>query len=265
MPLTSRMSAHRFRPGRWRLWLVLLPLLGLGSGGAGEAWQVDFDGQIPGQWPEKWRVDWGEKREDIFMIDNTSRLSGENSLLIDRATGKDFTHLKLIRTDLPDLDQGWACFSFAFRIEGPASRSEISFEIGDAHPRQVAKVVVGLRGWGPTVHLYPNCLPTWSDNWNGLRELGHYQTGRWNRVTLFLPTQGGGQKLGYGRLEVRQANGEWELVGREQIPCQARHYRQAIIYIPAKNDGFRLWVDDLRLTPAEPQPETGPLGTAPRK
>jgi hypothetical protein len=110
-------------------------------------------------------------------------------------------------------------------------------------------VVFSLRGWGPSIHLYPNVLAhSWTQNWEGKREICQWQTGAWHRIRLFLPSQGTDLAAVHGLVERRGADGTWAQVGKPQrVPAQALQDPTLHGYLcTAGTVGYALFLDDLQ-------------------
>ena len=207
-----------------------------------------FEEQTPGTIPAGWNVGWGDIGDDLCRVTNIRAVEGRQSMWLDRRHGTNHEPFKLTRT-VPDIPDGWAEFSFCMFVDGKAADVSFTVEIGGTHPDQSAKVVVGLRGWGPDIYLYPNALSTWTENWEAKTVMASYEPHQWYRVTLYLPTRGGGQKEGHGLVERAEKNG-WKRVGSVRtIPCTPpkKQFEHLSVIVDQNKRDFELFFDEFSL------------------
>ncbi len=229
----------------WILWLCW-PLAAAEPPADKPVAACDFEDRLPGQAPAGWQLTYGSQEDELFQLSNLRHLSGRNSLLLDRASGQTYAATKF-SLPLPDLSRGYAELELGFLIEG--SQANLTLEVGGVHPRQAVKVVLGLRGQGPNIHLYPNFSENWSENWAKKILLGQYQEQVWYRLRLFLPVDNSLPPVAYGLVERRDPAGEWHREGRVgTVPCQPDWSRRPCLSICAAKGtaGFKFFFDDLK-------------------
>ena len=203
----------------------------------------DFEDQTPGGRPDGWRLTWGEMGNDTLAISSLQAATGKQSLLVDRTVGTSATHYG-VATDVPDISDGWAKLSFCVYVDGKGDDAQFGFLVRGASPspgenEYIANVAFGSRAGGRNVTISNN---------NVKQILGAYDPQHWYRVTLWLPTVGGGQTEFFGMLESAEADGKWtKMESLQSVPASApkRHYwRFEFNTTPNKRD-YEVFLDNV--------------------
>ncbi len=204
----------------------------------------DFEDQTPGGRPDGWRLTWGEMGDDTLTVSSLQAAAGKQSLLLDRTQG---TSAKMygIATDVPDISDGWAKLSFCVYVDGKGDDAQLGFLVrGDGDGPGVNEFIAFV-GFGSNAGGRNVTISTIN---NAKKILGTYDPQHWYRVTLWLPTVGGGQTEFAGMLESAEADGKWSNIGSlESLPTNPpkRHYwRFEFNSIPNKRD-YEVFVDNV--------------------
>ena len=166
---------------------------------------IGFDNENPGSFPSKWGYAWGKKPEDhLVYISNAEHVSLKQCLIISAASTPSQWAMG---AQVSNITEGWAVFSFCFKIHGSGTDVAIGFRVIDSS---------GLGAIGFSAVSLGNKRVTFGKD----TLLGAWQEDIWHRVILWLPTQGGKQQMAHGLLQRQKPDMTWEEAGKlEGIPA----------------------------------------------
>jgi len=227
-------------------WIALLslacnvaPLVARGDAGAVKPLvSQSFDGQIPGDFPDGWHKFWGDQGDDLVAVSNIHSASGKNSLMLDRETGANMAQWGFGRA-FPDIKSGWCVISFAFLVDGAGSNTAIGIEIRPAGGPFERCLSAGIGRLKVDIN---------SPDWSHKTEVGSYEPGKWQRLTLWTPTREDKQTAAYAVLETQDRSGEWKISGpAATVPARPfdKEYGYLLVNVAPNTRGFKLYIDDV--------------------
>ncbi|OGV67709.1 MAG: hypothetical protein A3K19_10750 [Lentisphaerae bacterium RIFOXYB12_FULL_65_16] len=218
-------------------------------------WTQDFEDRTAGQAPNAWSGIWGKQGDDLLVVSNLRCAGGRNAFLLDR-TG-DNTEMWGVSTPFPDVKSGWAHFSFAFLVQGAGHDARFGFELREAHPS--SRRVVALSFGASKVRAIPMSeLGGYMDS-ESVR-LGGFEKDAWHRLDLWLPASGSTDRRGAAQLLRRVGDDPWEPVDAAQPlplfpPSGTNAYGLFMLVANPGARGYKLFLDDLQVTPEPALPE----------